>query len=161
MPLRLSELVKQYPYLDASRAPADDQPGLPVPRFSTRRRDAVYVRGDTPLPAPTAPAPAKEHPLRLISDALRTAATADAFASEEARALWEEIQAKASEGAEDTDPALSRILDDESLRLLCVGEDLALDLADRSSRWQLSFSKVLADVLRRAHGGRGQGTVLY
>ncbi|KIP06575.1 hypothetical protein PHLGIDRAFT_452814 [Phlebiopsis gigantea 11061_1 CR5-6] len=127
MPLRLSELVKQYPYLtahekDASGA-ADDLPYLPIPRFSTRPRDAIFVRVDTLLPSPTTLRPVKDHPLHFISEALKTAAPADAFASEEVRALWEEIKAKASEGADDTpsaDPVLSKILDDESLRLLTL-----------------------------------------
>lgn len=126
MPLRLSELVKQYPYESAHQDPAgstDDLPLLPIPRFSTRRRDALFVTVDTLLPTPGAARPSKEHPLRLISEALKSSAASSASIPEEVQTVWEDMKAKAvdsTQTAEQSYPALSKILDDETLRLLSL-----------------------------------------
>ena len=44
---------------------------VPRPRFSTRRYDALFVRVETELPD-TKTAKPKPHPLRLITDALKS-----------------------------------------------------------------------------------------
>ncbi|PSR71622.1 hypothetical protein PHLCEN_2v12475 [Hermanssonia centrifuga] len=121
LPLRLSELVKQYPYGHVIE-PADGLPLLPRSRFSTRRYDALFVRIDTQLPSTNSKRPAREHPLRLISEALKAATDPDATISSDANSIWEEIKTSASEDQQEPDayPVLTRIFDDETLRLLSL-----------------------------------------
>ena len=75
MPLRLTELVMGYPYHSrspsADTTPAADDDLLPRPRFSTRQYSALFVRVETELPDAKAAKP-KPHPLRLVSDALKS-----------------------------------------------------------------------------------------
>ncbi|KAG6818974.1 hypothetical protein H0H93_016727, partial [Arthromyces matolae] len=73
MPTRLLELVKRYPY---STDPTADL--LARPRFSTVQYDALFVRIETELSA-TADQPS-HHPLRIISEAFKAEAVADAVA---------------------------------------------------------------------------------
>ena len=125
MPLRLSELVKQYPYEHEKGSAGSKDDGLPflsVPRFSTRHRDALVLRLDTRLPTPTSPRPSREHPLRLISEALKASVAADAAITGDVGAIWEDVKARASEtdAPDGAYPALSKILDDETLRLLSM-----------------------------------------
>lgn len=124
MPLRLSELVKQYPYHGetVSTSSNDGLPLLPVPRFSTRQRDALFIRVDTLLPTPSSPRPAREHPLRLISEALKAPVASDANTTDAANTILDDLKAKAlGQGEpESVHLALSKILDDESLRLLSL-----------------------------------------
>jgi hypothetical protein len=127
LPLRLSELVKQYPYLNASEnlssGKEEELPFLPIPRFTTRKREVLFVRIDALLPAHNSPAPSKEDPLQLIIEALKAAPASDVFLSEDAARLWKEIKAKASEASdsEEVDHLyLSKILDDETLRILSL-----------------------------------------
>lgn len=124
MPIRLSELVKHYPYASQNATlaadPIDDLPLLPRPRFSTRRYDALFVRIDTQLPSSNAKRPTRDHPLRLISEAVRAAVASDASIAEEANTIWQDIKKRTSEEGEvgDNYPILTRILDDETLRIL-------------------------------------------
>lgn len=125
MPLRLSELVKHYPYRSGKdEGSTDELPLLPIPRFSTRRYDALFVRIDSVLPTPTSPRPAKEHPLRLIAEALKVVAGADSKIAEDVGAIWEEIKTKAAESdssnSESSSPSISNILADETVRLLTL-----------------------------------------
>ncbi|KAG5642658.1 hypothetical protein DXG03_002370 [Asterophora parasitica] len=115
LPTRLLELVKQYPY---DKAPSSETDLLPRPRFSTRRYDALFVRIETELSA-TADQPA-HHPLRLISDAFKAEAVADAG---EYVTIWESIR---KAGLDETTsspgsyPGLSRIFADETLRFFSL-----------------------------------------
>lgn len=124
MPLRLSELVKQYPYHSEKTAGSanDTLLLLPIPRFSTRRRDALFIRVDTLLPTPSSPRPSREHPLRLISEAFKVSVASDATIVDAANAIWQDLKAKASEDGKSDGayPALSKILDDETMRLLSM-----------------------------------------
>ena len=92
MPLRLAELVKGYPYHSrspsAETAPTADDDLLPRPRFSTRRYTALFVRVDTELLDANSAKP-KPHPLRLISDALKSDLE---LTDAQYQALWEAIR---------------------------------------------------------------------
>lgn len=113
MPIRLSELVKHYPYA------GKDQPEdglLPRPRFSTRRYDALFVRISTELPSARTPKP-KQHPLKLIASALK----AEIGDAGEFAGLWQEIKNAASdESSTDEYPTLSRVFDDDTMRLITL-----------------------------------------
>ena len=106
MPLRLSELVKHYPY---ASQPTDTSPSstlslqlplLPRPRFSTRQYDALYIRIDTLLsPGAKRSEGGGDHPLHIIHEAVRAVVRGSdggAEVSEEARAIWEDIRRRAS-----------------------------------------------------------------
>ncbi|KAI0789269.1 hypothetical protein C8Q75DRAFT_733928 [Abortiporus biennis] len=119
MPLRLSELVKAYPY--TRETPEDDL--LPRPRFSTRRYDALLVRLDSQLPDMKTSKP-QRLPLRLIADALDAEVAAE---SEELKQLWESLKKAVSTEDEDKVadailgyPSFSRIFTDDTLRLLSL-----------------------------------------
>ena len=126
MPLRLAELVKGYPYHNRSpsadtAATADDEL-LPRPRFSTRQYSALFVRVETELPDAKAAKP-KPHPLRLISEALKSDLE---LTDAQYQAIWEAIRKAALTSDEpepilmsvDGFPSLSRIFADETTRLL-------------------------------------------
>ncbi|KAF5378535.1 hypothetical protein D9615_007190 [Tricholomella constricta] len=115
MPTRLLELVKQYPY---NKAPSPETDLLARPRFSTRQYDALFVRIETELSA-TADQPA-HHPLRLISEAFRAEATADAG---EHVTIWEIIRKAGTDESNPSPgsyPGLSRIFADETLRFFSL-----------------------------------------
>ncbi|KAI1790821.1 hypothetical protein LXA43DRAFT_1014163 [Ganoderma leucocontextum] len=126
MPLRLTELVKGYPY--HSRSPSADSPPaadddlLPRPRFSTRQYSALFVRVETELPDAKA-AKAKPHPLRIVSDALKSEVE---LTDAQHQRIWDALRAaaRAKDDAEpilasvDGYPSLSRIFADETTRLL-------------------------------------------
>lgn len=141
MPVRLSELVKHYPYAKVS-TPFSETDLLPRPRFSTRRNDALFVHIDTQLPF-DGPNP-KHHPLKLISEAFKSEPSST---HNDLTALWAKIQKIGTEGDESSPggyPGLSRILSDETIRFLSLlpadnsGEDptsptFTLFLSDKSS----------------------------
>ncbi len=126
MPLRLTELVKGYPY--HNRSPSTDTTAtadndlLPRPRFSTRQYDALFVRVDTELPDAKTAKP-KPHPLRLISEALKSDVE---LTDAQYKGVWEAIRNAALTSDEpepilmhvDGFPSLSRIFADETTRLL-------------------------------------------
>ncbi|OJT04901.1 Zonadhesin [Trametes pubescens] len=128
IPLRLAELVKGYPYHNrspsADSAVSVDTDLLPRPRFSTRQYDALYVRVDTEV-VDGKPTKQKQHPLRLISDALKSdlGLTDVKFAS-----IWEAVKNAALANDEPEPilthvegyPSVSRIFADETIRLLSV-----------------------------------------
>lgn len=128
MPLRLTELVKGYPY--HSRSPSTDTTTeaddylLPRPRFSTRQYSALFVRVETELPDAKSPKP-KPHPLRLVSDAIKSEVK---LTDAQHQSLWDTLRtaARANDDAEpilasvDGYPSLSRIFADETTRLLSV-----------------------------------------
>lgn len=127
MPLRLSELVASYPFNKGT--PVESAPDgdlLPRPRLSTRRYDALYVRIDTQLPDHTTAKP-KQHPLRLIADAIKADANTD---SSEHIGVWDAVKKAAVTGGDTDDtepqaqpegyPTLSRVFADETIRLLSL-----------------------------------------
>ncbi|OCH87839.1 hypothetical protein OBBRIDRAFT_129203 [Obba rivulosa] len=117
MPLRLSELVASYPYGRADAAAEDEL--LPRPRPSTRRYDALYVRVESQLPDRTATKP-KQHPLRLVIDALRAENTSKLG---EHYSVWEALQKAASSsdaGEPGGYPALTRVFEDETTRIFSL-----------------------------------------
>ncbi|KAH9887019.1 hypothetical protein C8Q73DRAFT_269139 [Cubamyces lactineus] len=131
MPLRLSELVRGYPF--HSRSPSADTAVsttdadlLPRPRLSTRQYDALYVRIDSQLADPKT-TKQKQHALRLISDALKSDLEL-ANADPKYRDLWEAIRKAALASDEpvpilthvDGYPSVSRIFSDETIRLLSL-----------------------------------------
>lgn len=136
MPIRLSEMVKHYPYgTPPSTEDGENLPFLTQPRFSTRRYDALFVRIDTELPAINSPRPPRKHPLHLIFEAVKATAAPDTNLPEDVLSVWEDIkthtvedkqydtvegeQDDTVEGEQDISPPnLSKILDDESLRIL-------------------------------------------
>ncbi|KAI0668963.1 hypothetical protein C8Q78DRAFT_1193932 [Trametes maxima] len=128
MPLRLQELVKGYPYHTRSPSvdtiPSADDDLLPRPRVSTRRYDALYVRIESQIQDAKSNKQ-KQHPLRLISDALRSELGLTDIQHE---ALWEIVQKSALANDEpepilthvDGYPSVSRIFADETIRLLSL-----------------------------------------
>ena len=122
-PLRLSELVKQYPYSgqQATSPDVDAIPLLPRPRFSTRRFDALFVRIDTQVSF-NAKQPARDRPIDLISEALQATSSSDATFIDEANTIWEDIKKRVSEDTQERDayPTLTRVLDDETLRIISL-----------------------------------------
>ncbi|KAI0083606.1 hypothetical protein BDY19DRAFT_1078982 [Irpex rosettiformis] len=123
MPLRLSELVKQYPYGTVPSAETnEDLPFLVQPRFSTRRYDALFVRLGTELRAIDSPRPPRQHPLHLLSQAIKAKTSEKAVLADDVVTIWEDIrkQALTGEKAADGSPVLSQILDDETIRILSL-----------------------------------------
>ncbi|KAI0632749.1 hypothetical protein C8Q77DRAFT_1158219 [Trametes polyzona] len=128
MPLRLAELVKGYPYhsrsASADSAMSTDVDLLPRPRFSTRQYDALYVRIDTQVPDGKQNKH-KQHPLRLISDALKSELE---LTDAKYQSVWEAVRKSALANDEpepilthvDGYPSVSRIFADETIRLLSL-----------------------------------------
>lgn len=114
MPKRLLELVDHYPYSSANDG------FLPRSSFSTRQYEALFIRMESVIPD-SDKIKSRQHPVRLISDALK---------SEVATGLGEHSTAwaglKKLAGAEsDTDnkswaPVLSEILADDTIGLLAL-----------------------------------------
>ncbi|KZP27890.1 hypothetical protein FIBSPDRAFT_730081, partial [Athelia psychrophila] len=69
MPMRLTELVNQYPYSRTSMSVEQDDM-LPSPRFTTRSYDALFVRIDAELETAEVEKP-KSNRLRLIAHAFK------------------------------------------------------------------------------------------
>ncbi|KAJ7462737.1 hypothetical protein B0H11DRAFT_93675 [Mycena galericulata] len=125
MPTRLTELVKHYPYAK-SPSPDADLAFLPSPRFSTRRYDALFVRIETEMPS-TASKQYKNHPLRLIADALkassRPSSPSDPTDGRSAELeLWESLKKNVSVADADSEsyPGLSSLFADETIRFLSL-----------------------------------------
>ncbi|KAI8992833.1 hypothetical protein BD414DRAFT_458132 [Trametes punicea] len=125
MPLRLSELVRGYPFGSSSgSASSGDADLLPRPRLSTRQYDALYVRIETQVPDDKS-TKRKQHPLRLISDALKSDVE---LGDSKYKELWEAVKKAALANDEpepilihvDGYPSISRIFADETLRLLSL-----------------------------------------
>ncbi|KAJ7102276.1 hypothetical protein B0H15DRAFT_813958 [Mycena belliarum] len=126
MPTRLMELVKHYPYVK-SPSTAADATFFPSPRFSTRLYDALFVRIETEML--TESGQHKNHPLRLIADALkastRSASSPDpsntASPSSELE-LWEALKKHVSVADADSEsyPGLSNLFADETIRFLSL-----------------------------------------
>ncbi|KAI0641033.1 hypothetical protein C8Q79DRAFT_1078761 [Trametes meyenii] len=128
MPLRLQELVKGYPYHSRSPSvdtvPSADDDLLPRPRVSTRRYDALYVRVESQI-QDVKSIKQKQHPLRLISDALRSEL---GLTDAQYEPLWATVQKSALANDEpepilthvDGYPSVSRIFADETIRLLSL-----------------------------------------
>ncbi|KAJ7655170.1 hypothetical protein DFH06DRAFT_993223 [Mycena polygramma] len=128
MPTRLMELVKHYPY--AKSASSDADPAfLPSPRFSTRRYDALFVRIETEVPSTESQNALKNHPLRLIADALKASTkppstpdvTPNGHSSSEMD-LWESLKKHVSVADADSEsyPGLSSLFADETIRFLSL-----------------------------------------
>ncbi|KAH8077379.1 hypothetical protein BXZ70DRAFT_700062 [Cristinia sonorae] len=111
--LRLTDLVKQFPYTTGTDLPEDGL--LSRPRFSTRLYDTLFVRVSTELPTDKSPKP-KHHLLRLIAQSFK----AEVIATGQYAELWEQIKKTASEEAEGDSPSLSRIFNDDTVRLLSL-----------------------------------------
>ncbi|KAJ7225876.1 hypothetical protein GGX14DRAFT_422711 [Mycena pura] len=139
MPTRLVALIKQYPYM-TSVSPDADLAFLPSPRFSTRRFEALFVRIDTELLSPESRRH-KNHPLRLIADALKASTT---LALDEANTpsseaqLWDSLKKHIS--VENTEsesyPGLSSLFADETnrfLSLLPMASDIEAKARDSES----------------------------
>ncbi|KAI0776683.1 hypothetical protein BD413DRAFT_645259, partial [Trametes elegans] len=126
VPLRLSDLVKGYPYHhrspSADTIPSADDDLLPRPRVSTRQYDALYVRIDTQK-LDVKSTKQKQHPLRLISDALKSELE---LVDSKYKDVWEAIRKAALANDEpepilthvDGYPSVSRIFADETIRIL-------------------------------------------
>ncbi|KAJ7042597.1 hypothetical protein C8F04DRAFT_83565 [Mycena alexandri] len=128
MPTRLTELVKHYPYAKAASTGADAA-FLPSPRFSTRHYDALFVRIETEIPSGTVAKAHKNHPLRLIADALkastRSASTSDVTINGSQSSeveLWESLKKHVSVADADSEsyPGLSSLFADETIRFLSL-----------------------------------------
>ncbi|KAH9856231.1 hypothetical protein C2E23DRAFT_882337 [Lenzites betulinus] len=131
IPLRLSELVKGYPYHSRTTSTSSaissvattDVDLLPRPRISTRQYDALYVRIDTTVNGK--PTKQKQHPLRLISDALKSEVELE---DTKFQSVWEALKKNALANDEpepilthvDGYPSVSRIFADETIRLLSL-----------------------------------------
>ncbi|KAJ6501705.1 hypothetical protein C8R47DRAFT_1008447, partial [Mycena vitilis] len=128
MPTRLMELVKHYPY--AKSASSDADPAfLPSPRFSTRRYDALFVRIETEVPSTESLSALKNHPLRLIADALKAStkppSTADVTPNGHSSSemdLWESLKKHVSVADADSESysGLSSLFADETIRFLSL-----------------------------------------
>ena len=137
MPKRLMQLVKSYPY--PKQASPMDQHFLPRPKFTTRRRTALFVRVSSVSKDSTT---YRNHPIQLLQDALR--ATIDKENSpRELLDVWAELKAQADQDGEglkaQTDQdgegtptaatlTLSALLTEDAIRLLtsASSEDAAL-----------------------------------
>ena len=127
MPKRLTQLVKSYPY--PKQASPMDQHFLPRPKFTTRRRTALFVRVSSVSKDKTT---YRNHPIQLLQDALRADVDKE-NSPKELLAVWEELKAQADHdnaAAEGTPAAatltLSALLTEEAIRLLTStdgGED--------------------------------------
>ncbi|KAJ6604291.1 hypothetical protein DFH09DRAFT_1442563 [Mycena vulgaris] len=128
MPTRLMELVKHYPYTK-SPSPGSDAGFLSSPRFSTRRYDALFVRIETEM-ASTESKNHKNHPLRLIADALKASSrsgstpngTSTPSSSSSEFELWESLKNHVSVADADSEsyPGLSSLFADETIRFLSL-----------------------------------------
>ncbi|KAJ7111546.1 hypothetical protein C8R43DRAFT_903926 [Mycena crocata] len=127
MPTRLMELVKHYPYAK-STSPGAELAFLPSPRFSTRHYDALFVRIETEMPS-TESKKHKNHPLRLIADALKASSrspstpdtTGTSTPSSELQ-LWESLKKHVSLADADSESyaGLSSLFADETIRFLSL-----------------------------------------
>ncbi|KAI0830049.1 hypothetical protein BC628DRAFT_1336821 [Trametes gibbosa] len=131
IPLRLSELVKGYPYHSrntstSSAISAAVPPGIDLlsrPRISTRQYDALYVRIETTVNGKSNKQ--RQHPLRLIADALKSELE---LADTKFQSIWETLRKNALANDEpepilahvDGYPSVSRIFADETIRLLSL-----------------------------------------
>lgn len=132
MPLRLSELVKHYPYGTTASTEANEVlPFLVQPRFSTRTYEALYIRLNTELPSIDSPQPSRKHPFHLISEAIAAKTADNASLANDVVLVWEDIskQALSSDKATNGSPVLSQVLDDETIRILSLVPGAELKLA--------------------------------
>ncbi|KAF7799212.1 hypothetical protein EIP86_010444 [Pleurotus ostreatoroseus] len=121
IPLRLADLIKQYPY--DTRPPREGQlPLLEDSVFATRPIDTIYVQIDTELPSPNSKRPSYEHPLRMIREALKAAPGPDSTIHAEADYYFQRLKKAIADESENNDswPVLSKVLDDETLRILSL-----------------------------------------
>ena len=120
------QLVKSYPY--SKQASPMDQHFLPRPKFTTRRRTALFVRVSSVSKDTTT---YRNHPIQLLQDALH--ATIDKENSpKELLDVWAELKAQADQDGEGSPTAatltLSALLTEDAIRLLTSAnsEDAAL-----------------------------------
>jgi Domain of unknown function (DUF1708) len=117
MPKRLLELVDHYPF---SSSPSTNDGFLPRSRFSTRQYDALFVRVETVIPN-SVKIKTRQHPLRLINDALKSETTLELG---EHLAAWKELRELAAAGSDVDDeswaPVLTRIFADDTIGLLAL-----------------------------------------
>ena len=155
MPKRLTQLVKSYPYL--KQASPMDQHFLPRPKFTTRRRTALFVRVNTVSREQTV---YRENPIQLLHDALQAHVDKE-NSPQELLAVWEELKAQANQdtAAEEGTPAssatltLSALLTEEAIRLLTSA---ARDEADAHSPHSPSVAQSQTSLpLRQSSTGGG------
>ena len=72
MPIRLLELIRNYPYNQGLSSPTTDLTLLPHPPFTTRVHDALFVRIEIELPYGKRQPNSKLHPLSLLTNAFST-----------------------------------------------------------------------------------------
>ncbi|KAJ7630602.1 hypothetical protein FB45DRAFT_746540 [Roridomyces roridus] len=122
MPARLTELVKQYPYLK-SPSPDTHTTSLSPPPFSTRRFDALLVRIETEVPSSGSKRD-KNHPLRLIADALKASlkTAPEGTSATPELDLWESLKKHVSiaDANSETYPGLSNLFAEETVRFLSL-----------------------------------------
>ncbi|KAF8963282.1 hypothetical protein BDZ97DRAFT_1732200, partial [Flammula alnicola] len=116
MPVRLLELVRQYPYTQGLSSPTTDLQLLPRPRFTTPLYDALFVRIEMEFPNERRKPKFKMHPLNLLADAFSTQVTEGEFAE-----LWAKITAASKNGSNPS--PLSNIFADETIRFLSIVPD--------------------------------------
>ena len=125
MPKRLTEIVKNYPFVKSRR----DEDGIYLPRsgFSTRHTNALFVR----VTVDKSRFSSGSHPLRIVEDAFKAKAKNESI--NEYGMLWEDIRKISSTSTPTADQSsqaevdetatplnLSAILADESIRLFSL-----------------------------------------
>jgi hypothetical protein len=130
LPVRLTELIRHYPYTSKTTTSANTTPAapepytfLPKPRFTSRSYPAVFIRIKTERTSSDRQQPI---PVKIVEEALSAKMDGDGG---EYAAFWEDVKKRASHDEEedaDADAAtkekktisLNRILADETIRIL-------------------------------------------
>ena len=146
LPIRLQELVTQYPYTTSPDPTVDGL--LPRPRFSTRRYDALFVRVEAVYPD-SHRIPSSRSPIGIFVDALKSESKSD---------LW--TQVKAAAGSNPDDKLLPAILSDDTIGLLSLvstepKEQDLLGIPSPASPIAMPLSPVLETFLSPKVNGNG------
>lgn len=112
MPVRLLELVRQYPYTKGLSNPMTDVKLLARPRITTIPYDALFVRLEVELPSEKRRPKHKINPLTLLADAFSLQ-----IEGEHAE-LWSIITSESKHGSSPS--PLSNVFADETIRFLSM-----------------------------------------
>ena len=133
MPIRLLELIHNYPYNQHLPSPTTDLSLLPHPPFTTRLHDALFVRIEIELPYGKRKPGSRLHPFSLLADAFSTKVEGE-FAD-----LWAKM-ANASNNGDSS--FLSNIFTDDTISYLSLVPDEPSGQEVKSPTFNLASTSV-------------------
>ena len=131
MPIRLLELIHNYPYNQGLPSPTTDLSLLPRPPFTTRIHDALFVHIEIELPYGKRKPSSKLHPLSLLTDAFSTKVEGE-YAD-----LWVKITSASKNG---DSSFLTNIFTDDTISLLSSVPDKPIGHEVKSPTFDLASS---------------------